>query len=261
TGRVVGVMRMGNWIVDVEQEILDAVNEEHGMPDLPDSVEGILKEIDEEYGEDQEGQTAKELEKQYDEEEIDENDLRGNLSELRNEDYQYADAVYADSGQDLAEILDSMGWDSEVGQTILKVMETEGWEAWRNNWGDELSDAEERIRDQRTRLADANTISEKVLAINLALNEEHVYGTMAEHMDIGKDELQSLSEMGDSIKSFNDLVRREYKDLGLSSRQQMMIAKTSPVPWAYSQLLKVVQTAKDMPKKVASLKNWFQKQN
>ena len=32
-----------------------------------------------------------------------------------------------------------------------------------------------------------------------------------------------------------------------------------PVPWAYSQLLRVVEGAKDMPKKVASLKNWLNK--
>jgi hypothetical protein len=205
TGGVAGVLNMGNWSVDVEQEILNKIEEEYGPEPIPDDIEDVLSEL-EDYGEDIDDyrEELKEDGNIYDEDE-----LRSRLEDLNMEnDYG---SIYAEDGRMVSDMLDSGGWNSPVGRIVLDVMADEGWNQWRNNWGNELPDAEERIREQRQRLEDAETPGEKAVAVTLALNEAHVYGTMSEHMDIGTDELDELSEMGQSVKNFSDLLRRGYK--------------------------------------------------
>jgi len=208
TNGVVGKMDTGSWSFDVEHEILQAVEAEHGMPEMPRTVEGVLKELDEEYGED-----IDELKQQLEDGEIEDYNLDEMLHDRRVEDYQYADKMIygGESGAELGEILDQQGWDSPIGDTILEELQLSGYEAWRANWGSVLKQTEDRIEAQRKKLDEAVTPAEKLSAITFALNEEHVYGTMSEHMDISDTELDELSNMGENIKDFSMLLRRNYR--------------------------------------------------
>jgi ElaB/YqjD/DUF883 family membrane-anchored ribosome-binding protein len=148
-GRV-GVIDWGNWNINVEDEIVDAVNDAPYLPDVSD-------------------------------------------------------------GLDVAELLDEEGWNSDIGEVIQEVLASSGYDAWKANWGKEMTDAEERIQYQSELLEKAETPGEKVVAINLALNEHHVYGTMSEHaFGLDETDLQILSEMGDNI-TLDMLLRRNYK--------------------------------------------------
>jgi hypothetical protein len=193
---VVGIINMGVWNINVEQDVLDAVNEEFAPEPLPESRKEIISEL-EEFGDVDET------------EDLDE--LQDRLRDIRAEQDPDKLLFEIDSGVEIGGIIDASGWDSPIGQTTLKVMETKGYEAWRDFWGQSLSEAENRIRDQKERLDTATDVNNKVVAINLALNEQHVSGTMGDRLDISQDDLDVLSAMGDNIKDLRDLVSPERK--------------------------------------------------
>ena len=202
----VGYIKAGNtWTVDVRDEVLKAVEEEHGMPGIPEDMDDVFEEL-EDYGED-----VDDMRQQYEDGEIEEWDIKERLEQFRWEDYSYADKIIEPTSQSIGEALDANGWYSPIGQTIRQVLETKGYEAWRSNWGSELTDAEERIREQRDRLEGAESVREKMSAITWALNESHVYGTMSEHMDIWEKDLNEINELGDRIQKFEDILKDEYR--------------------------------------------------
>lgn len=206
-GRVVGVLDFGSWHVDTEQEILDEVNKNHAPPPIPSDSKELFKVL-EYYLTSEE---LKELKKEFRKGDIDEDGLAEKLQDFYSEDDNYLVSYEISSGLELADYLDRQGWYSELGKTILKIMETSGYEQWRDNFPDTLDTAEENVKEALDALKSADTINDKMVAINRAIQAEHVFGQMYEKVDLSKSELDYLSEMGDKLKDFKDMIKFRYR--------------------------------------------------
>jgi hypothetical protein len=199
TARKIGWLKMGEvWEFDVSKDVENAVMEEHQPPEFPGESEDIVNILVEEYDQDR-----SDLQEESEE----------NLWKILDFEYQmdHKYTVYQEMDLDaIAEELDANGWDSPVGETVRRVMIEKGYPAWRENFPS-MDAAEERIRDQRKRMKDAKTDKETMTAISMAMNEQHVFGTMAEHMDIAKNELEELGNIAEGVYRFEDMLRRQYK--------------------------------------------------
>jgi hypothetical protein len=214
TNEIVGYMRAGNtWQFDVSDDVREAVEEQMAFPELPKTKKEVIAELVNKYG--------------HIEEDIEEDaelyDLHDLLREEQYNDYQYMDRIIEADDYTIAERLNQDGWHSEIGKIIREVLEEKAWPAWRANWGGTLDATEERVKEQRERLENAETPEEKMSAISLAMNEQHVYGTMSEHMGFGFDELEAINNLTDQILDFKDLIRRDYKPTDVAPQVQQSI--------------------------------------
>lgn len=104
-------------------------------------------------------------------------------------------------------------WLSDWGDfegTLQDVVKIHLYPAWRQYWAGQIEAAEENVQASADRLEQAlesPELGNLFAAINLALNAQHVHGSMYEHMDISgalMDELSSLDT--DSIDEWVDVI-------------------------------------------------------
>jgi len=124
--------------------------------------------------------------------------------------------------ESLLEIADS--W-SEIERTlgpglddaVKDVIRNKVYPAWREHWMNRQSqnqmytieEAEENVYSARNRLAKAiekQNLNELLVSINLALQAEHVHGSMSEHMEVSNQILDKLSNL--DTRELDDFVNK-----------------------------------------------------
>jgi hypothetical protein len=181
-----GYTPIGGGEIDVRQQIIDRINDELAV-DEPGTKEELIKDL--------QGYGINGLEEMTED-------------ELRDEWYQTVETDQLNEGKvpylndvsDLSEWWDG-DWDSDIGEIVKEILETEGYNQWRDIFGQDLTDAEIRIEQAFAKLNSAKSLNEKIAAINISLNVEHVFGKMGEHLDLSQEDLTRLSEMGNEISS------------------------------------------------------------
>ena len=103
---------------------------------------------------------------------------------------EYIDAT-GYSWNQLCEWLSPFGFDDSVAQ----IIKDEVYPEWRAHWGGQIDQVEINISNAYKRLQSASTLDDLYVAINLALQAEHVSGTMGENSGLSSDELNQLSNL------------------------------------------------------------------
>jgi hypothetical protein len=101
-------------------------------------------------------------------------------------------------GYDYKGLKDWLGQWGNFTQVVHSIIQQTVFPAWRQWWGGQLETAEDDVQAAHDRLQNAiesGRLNEILVAINLALNTQHVHGAMAEHMDVGQDILDTLSNL------------------------------------------------------------------
>ena len=101
-------------------------------------------------------------------------------------------------GNDYKTIYNMFANYGEIDNVVETVLKANVYQAWRKHWGDKLVKAEQNVTDALTRLNsvyNTDNLNEITVAINLALNAQHVSGGMFEHMDIDERTLDNLSNL------------------------------------------------------------------
>lgn len=109
------------------------------------------------------------------------------------------------------ELLDWMRQYYNDADVILeKAIYQNIYPAWRWHWGDQLEVAEKNVQGAYDRLNAAlqsGQLNEILVAINTALNAQHVHGGMYERMDLSKDTMEALSNLNtDELDVFVDQI-------------------------------------------------------
>ncbi len=80
-------------------------------------------------------------------------------------------------------------------ETLRFVVETDVYGAWKEHWGGAIEKAEHDISNAYKRLNSAGTLNELYIAINVALQAEHVHGSMGGNLNISTEQLDELSNL------------------------------------------------------------------
>ena len=110
--------------------------------------------------------------------------------------------------QDLWQMVDSTSGNARY--VLQSVIQTVVYPAWRNYWGAPLEVAESNVAAGLERLRQAlnsQKLNEMLIAINVALQTEHIHGAMYDRADISRTTLDYLSNLPtDEIDQFVDQI-------------------------------------------------------
>jgi len=119
-----------------------------------------------------------------------------NMTEEEQKEYyrEWLHEVYYDW-----ESIKTLGEHIDLDDIIERAIKKKVFPAWRRHWGQQITVAEKNVQEARERLYQALERPEDVrnllVAINLALNVQHIHGPMAEHMSVSRNVLKELSNI------------------------------------------------------------------